>query len=413
MGTLAEIRAALSSFLGVGSSRMRGEALEVFFGELLGELGARNLQRCRPGLQFGRDFIFNREGRRFYAECKNLGRDVTPRDLAEELVWFPLLDPGDYYAIVSPTPLGNTLQQYLLANQHVTTFLDWSGDNFVRVCSQAPQTLLKLCGHTMGALNDRDVRAARDLVECRDGAYPPVGLLTSHIVHQLGTPFTWVFYLSDQGVERAIPAGDATFRVHLFNRTSDAVTVDNLRCEVDRLSDLPPRLLAWAKLKGIVEPPKFTVDVSGGARDFPDLLAGRVLKVAAHDHEVFDLDVQGDIPHGVYSVRLFARCMGRTGSSTLTMDPFTVVSLWGDPPAPQVLGVFGRARNENTARELLTSTPENWERYLRAGSPNPASRSLGPTADKRNWMLTGEGFEEVLGPIAPELLGQPFRFDGR
>jgi hypothetical protein len=413
MDTLAELRAALSSFLGSGSSRARGEALEVFFGELLAELGARNLQRCRPGLQFGRDFMFNREGRRFYAECKNLGRDVAPRDLAEKLVWFPLLNPGDYYAIVSPTPLGNTLQQYLLANQHVTTFLDWSGDNFLRICSQAPETLLKLCGHAVGVLIDRDLRAARDLVECRDGAYPPVGLLTSHIVHQLGTPFTWVFYLSEEGVERAIPAGDATFRVHLFNRTPDAVTIDNLGCEVERVSDLPARLIAWGKLKGIVEPPKFTVDVSNGKRDFPDLLAGRVLKVGAHDHEVFDLDVVGDIPHGVYSVRLLARCVGRAGSSTLTMDPFTVVALWGDPPAPQVLGVFGRGRNEGTARELLMSSTESWERYLRAGTSSPASRYLGPTPGQENWMLKGDGLEEVLGPIPPELLGQPTRFNGR
>jgi hypothetical protein len=374
MDAFAQVRASLSTFLGAGSARAKGEALEVFFGELLEELGARNVTRCRPGLQFGRDFMFNRDDRRFYAECKNLGRDVAPRDLAEKLVWFPLLNPGDYYAIVSPTPLGNTLQQYLRANQHVTTFLDWTGDNFVRICSQAPRTLLKFCGLAVGHLDAAEQRAARDLVECRDGAYPPVSVLTSHIVHQLGTPFTWVFFLSEEGVERAIPAGDATFRVHLFNRAADAVTIDNLRCEVERVSDLPPRILAWGKLKGVVEPPRFTVDVSNGDRVFHDLLTGRVLKVGAHDHEVFDLDVQGDMPHGVYSVRLLARCVSRAGSSTVTMDPFTVVAIWGEPPASQVLGIFGRGRNEHTARELLTTSTEKWERYLHAGTPNPASR---------------------------------------
>src|SRR5689334_19143981 len=119
MDTFAQVRAALSTFLGSGSARTKGEALEVFFGELLEELGARNIQRCRAGLQFGRDFTFKRGEWWFYTECKNLGRDVTPRDLAEKLVWFPVLRPGDYYAIVSPTPLGNSLQQYLLTNQHV------------------------------------------------------------------------------------------------------------------------------------------------------------------------------------------------------------------------------------------------------------------------------------------------------
>lgn len=413
MDTFAQIRAALSTFLGSGDSRAKGEILEVFFGELLEELGARNILRCRSGLQFGRDFTFNRDERRFYAECKNLGRDVTPRDLAEKLVWFPVLNPGDYYAIVSPTPLGNTLQQYLLANQHVTTFLDWSGDNFVRICSQAPRTLLKHCGHSVGPLSERERRAARDLVECRDGAYPPVGLLTSHVVHQLSSPFTWVFYLSERGVERAIPAGDASLRTHLFNRTRDAITIDNLQCQIERVSDLPPRLIAWGKAKGIVEPPKFTVDVSSGRRDFPDLLGGRVLKVAAHDHEVFDLDVEGDLPHGVYRVRLLARYVSAAGSSILTVDPFTLVALWGNPPSEQVLGVFGRGRNEGTAQKLLMSSAQNWERYLRAGTPSPDSRYLGPTPDGKHWMLMGDGLEEVLGPIAPELLHQPTRFDGR
>jgi hypothetical protein len=413
MDALAQIRQALASFLGSGDSRARGDVLETFFGELLAELGATNILRCRPGLQFGRDFTFHRDGRRFYAECKNLGRDITPGDLAEKLVWFPLLDPGDYYAIVSPTPLGNTLQQYLLANQHVTTFLDWSGDNFVRLCSQAPRTMLKFCAHDVGTPDELDARMARELVACRDAAYPPVGLLMSHVVHRLGTPFTWMFYLSDRGVERAIPTGDATFRVHLFNRADDAVAIDNLQCVVERVADLPPRLLAWGKLKGIVEPPQFKVDVSRGARDFADLLTGKILKIAGHDHEVFDLDVEGEMPHGLYAVRLFARCVSRARSSTLSVDPFSLIAAHEDAPENQILGVFGRGRNEATARLLLSSSQEQWERYLRAGTRAPRSRYIGPTpGDERNWRLVGDGFEEVLGPIAPEMFGPPIRFDG-
>jgi hypothetical protein len=77
----AEVRAALSTLLGAGSSRTKGEALEVFFGELLEELGARNVTRCRPGLQFGRDFMFNRSD--FGAEGQLPGGADVLRDLLE------------------------------------------------------------------------------------------------------------------------------------------------------------------------------------------------------------------------------------------------------------------------------------------------------------------------------------------
>lgn len=389
------------AFLGSGGSRTKGEKLERFFEALLRELQAQNVERQRPGLQFGRDFSFIRWGRSYYAECKNLNRDIAPVDLASKVMWFPLLRLGDYYVIVSPTPLSNALREYFRQNQHRTTFLDWTGDNFFYVCTQAPKTVKEFCSYAVEPLSEEELRRAKDLVECKDGVYPPMGPLCSHVAHVLGTPFMWVYYRSDRGIERGIPLGDASFRVYVVNLHADTVSIDNLRCRIERVSDLPDRILGWAKLKGIVKPPRFTVDFSTGARDFPDLLSGQVLQVGGNGQEIFDLEIKGPAPDGIYCVFLFARCLSRSGSTLLSLEPIPFVAIGQDTPSDRFLTVFGSPRNEVIAGRVLDLEKGIWHRAARAGTTKAQSRYLGVSTDMTRWVFEGSGFRYELGDYTP------------
>lgn len=133
MATLAEVESAVLIFLGKGSSRVKGDTLEVFFKDVITELGAKSLRRQRVGVQFGRDFSFNLNDKTWYAECKNLNHDVGPDDLAHQILWFPSTSNVDYVAIVSPTPMTNVLNEYVRQHSFSHSFVDWTERAFVIV----------------------------------------------------------------------------------------------------------------------------------------------------------------------------------------------------------------------------------------------------------------------------------------
>lgn len=395
MSALHDTRAAVLAYLQGGASPVKGAKLERFFHELLCELpGTADVVRQRAGLQFGRDFSFSRAAKLYYAECKNYDRDLTPSDLSEKLLWLPLLKPSDYYAIVSPTPLDNAIREYLLGNQHSSVFLDWAGENFFLLCTQAPITVKKFCGHTVGQLSPEELRRARDVVECRSGVYPPNRAVGTQVVHQLGSPHMWVFYRSERGVERTILLREARFRVHVTNLAADAATIDLLSCTVERVADVPKRMLGWHKMKGLIKPPRFEVDLSSGARALPDLLNGSVLKVTGHDQEVFDVDFVGPTDEGFFRAQLTARCVTRTGESELKFDPIPFLCVDEGRSRPDFLPVQGLGRLDLAAGHMLDLPEVEWQRCLAAGAASASSRYLGPASTAGGtWRFKGTGVE--------------------